>query len=409
MEGPAQPTRQSKGRAHPGEQYLTRRAGTPFWQITFRIDGHRIRESSGTADRLIAAELADKRWREVFREIRLGERQLAEMTLYDACLRYYTEVSAGTTYGDRGQIYHFKVLKLAIGANTLLSALDDDVVNRAVQAMRNRKPTKGRPATLSGSTINRYLTTLNNVCRRARKLWRVNVGPWTKAEHKQPEPQGRELFLEHHQARDLVAAACGHLQPILLLDMMTGLRRDNAVLLQWETVSLDLARAVLLQKGDRRLTISLPPPAVQMLAAIEPDPAKRRGPVFRFGNPNTPCACPRCADRKSRVAGEPPRPSRYAGQPVRSIKRAFATAVKGAGLDDLPAGRLRIHDLRHSFASWLLAACGDLKIVQLALGHQQITSTARYAHLLPGRKESAIADAAAALMGTPAAKIRDAG
>ena len=96
-------TRQTKGRAHPGEQYLARREGSPHWQIAFRIDGYRVRESSGTTDRLTAAELAERRWREVFREVRLGERKLEELTLYDACLRYYQEVSAGTTYGDRGR------------------------------------------------------------------------------------------------------------------------------------------------------------------------------------------------------------------------------------------------------------------------------------------------------------------
>ena len=334
-------TRQTKGRAHPGEQYLARREGSPHWQIAFRIDGYRVRESSGTTDRLTAAELAERRWREVFREVRLGERKLEELTLYDACLRYYQEVSAGTTYGDRGQIYHFKVLNQALGPNTLLSQLDDAAVNTAVQRMRTRPATKGRPAQLSGATINRYLTTLSNVCRRAAKLWRTNVGAWTKAEHTQPEPAGREVYLTHDQARALLAAASGHLRPILLLAMLTGLRRDNVVLLQWETVTLDLARAVLVQKGGTRLTVTLPPPAVQLLTSIEPDAAKRKGPVFRFGNRHVGCTCPRCADRKD--ADGRMVPSRYAGEPIRSVKRTFATAIEAAGLDALPDGRLRLH------------------------------------------------------------------
>ena len=304
-----------------------------------------------------------------------------DLTLNDACIRYIGEVSRGQ------HKYNMKVLLKAFGRGTLLSQLDDARVNGAVQWLRTRPATKGRPAKLSPATVNRYLTTLHVVCRRARELWGVQVGAWNKARHMQEEPDGREVFLEQDQARALVAAAVGHLRPILLLDLMTGLRRDNVVQLTWEQVSLDLARIVLVQKGGRRHAVALPPAAVQLLDGLQPDPLGRKGPAFRFGNPNVPCACPRCAHKQQR----------YAGQPIRSIKRAFATAAKAAGLDALPSGRMRFHDLRHTFASWLLAACGDLRIVQDALGHRVLTTTARYAHLMPGRKEAAIAAATAHL------------
>ena len=47
-----------------------------------------------------------------------------------------------------------------------------------------------------------------------------------------------------------------------------------------------------------------------------------------------------------------------------------------AGLDDV-----RIHDLRHSFASRALAAGESLSMIGKLLGHADIQSTARYAHL----------------------------
>jgi integrase len=388
--GQPTPARQSKGRQVPGEEYLTRRRGSPHWQIGFRIERHRVRESSGTEDRLAAAELAHQRWSEVWRQVKLGEAPRRQLTLYDAFERYYAEVACKTAYGRRGQLYDMAVLRAAIGGSVLLSQLDDQLVNDAVQRMRTRKPTRGRPAELSPATVNRYVTTLHCVCRRARDLWGMEVGPWQRARHALAEPDGRETFLSHDEARALLAAACGHLRPILMLDLMTGMRRGNVLGLLWEQISLDLARAVLRQKGDRRLAVTLPPPALELLASIEPDPAKRRGPVFRFGNPAVPCACPHCLNR------------RFAGQPVRSIKRAFATAVRGAGLDALPAGRLRFHDLRHTVASWWLAESGDLKVVQEGLGHKDIASTARYAHLVTGRKEAVIGAAAERLIAAPA-------
>lgn len=52
--------------------------------------------------------------------------------------------------------------------------------------------------------------------------------------------------------------------------------------------------------------------------------------------------------------------------------------------------RPRIHDLRHSHASWLIAAGVDLATVQRRLGHESITTTVdRYGHLTPGQMETA--------------------
>jgi integrase len=60
-------------------------------------------------------------------------------------------------------------------------------------------------------------------------------------------------------------------------------------------------------------------------------------------------------------------------------------ARKAAGL----AG-LRVHDLRHAHASWLLAGGADLQIVKERLGHASIVTTERYLHTLPDADESAV-------------------
>jgi len=60
--------------------------------------------------------------------------------------------------------------------------------------------------------------------------------------------------------------------------------------------------------------------------------------------------------------------------------------VERAGLVDF-----KFHDLRHTFASWLVMRGRPLKEVQELLGHQTITMTMGYAHLSPDRLRDAVA------------------
>lgn len=60
-------------------------------------------------------------------------------------------------------------------------------------------------------------------------------------------------------------------------------------------------------------------------------------------------------------------------------------ARKAAGLD-----KVRIHDLRHAHASWLLAGGADLQVVKERLGHASISTTEKYLHSLPTADETAL-------------------
>ena len=388
-----QPAKAPEPRRIPGEEHLAARKGSDIWQIRFSIGSHRFRESSGTATKIDAGALALKRWQEEWDRIKLGVVPKQEMTLNRAFSWFYLEKAKGTAYGEGGQKFILRVILETLGPRTLLSELTDAKVNDMIQAVRVREhPGAGRgPRTkaAAGGTINRYLAALSAVCKRAREVWHVEVGDWSAKNHRQRESQNREVFLDHEQARRLVDAATGHLRPILLFSLMTGLRRANVLGLQWEQVSMDMGRAVLIQKGDRRLGVTLPPQALELLRSLRPALEDRTGPVFVLGNPNVPCGCSRCLSPGS------------AGKPLGSVKKAFQTAAKAAGLRDMPAGRLRIHDLRHTAASWLLAAGGDLQVVKEVLGHSNIATTGRYVHLLPGRKETVVADASAALFAAP--------
>jgi integrase len=66
------------------------------------------------------------------------------------------------------------------------------------------------------------------------------------------------------------------------------------------------------------------------------------------------------------------------------LKNAWATIRKKASLPDV-----RVHDLRHSFASFLASNGASLPLIGAMLGHSQPATTARYAHLFDDAQRKA--------------------
>ena len=70
-------------------------------------------------------------------------------------------------------------------------------------------------------------------------------------------------------------------------------------------------------------------------------------------------------------------PSDTPGQPVQEVRRFWAQIQKQCGLQEV-----HIHDLRHTFASLLVSGGASLEMIGKLLGHSQMQTTLRYAHLM---------------------------
>ena len=73
------------------------------------------------------------------------------------------------------------------------------------------------------------------------------------------------------------------------------------------------------------------------------------------------------------------------GEPFKDVNSSFATALKKSGIP-----HFRYHDLRHTFASWLVMKGVDIRTVQELLGHKDLRMTMRYAHLAPDHMKRAV-------------------
>jgi integrase len=168
-----------------------------------------------------------------------------------------------------------------------------------------------------------------------------------------PLNNSRERFLSTEEAGRLIEAAEKSRNPLLApvvgLLLLTGMRVSELLSTRWEHV--DIERKTLFvptSKTGRSRYVPLAKAAVEIIERLQ----RKEGAVFLFPSPK----CPKTH--------------------LTTIKHGWQTA---RDLAMLPG--LRIHDLRHSAASFMVNSGVDLFAVGKVLGHANVASSARYSHL----------------------------
>jgi len=214
---------------------------------------------------------------------------------------------------------------------------------------------------LKPSTVNKHIFLYNRVLTLARH-WGMLEPRKTFGQKMARVPVGDapQRLLEPPEIARLLAACDATRHPwlplIVRLLLLTGARKGEVLNARWRDI--DPARGVLtvpVSKSGRARRIVLGAAALELLDQIA-DRAQALGQSTLprdalFTNPET-------------------------GLPYTCIHRAFDRARGRAGLKTV-----RIHDLRHTFASLLVNAGVSLYEVQKLLGHGSVQMTQRYAHL----------------------------
>lgn len=208
----------------------------------------------------------------------------------------------------------------------------------------------------SASTANRHLGLLRTVFNVAVRWGVVQRNPCDGVKKIQ-EPPPRERYLSLEETGKLLKALDEEWNPVMSssirLLLFTGLRLHEVLDLRWEDVNQELKsfRLRITKSGKSRIVY----PSSLAWAEIEKMRQHRLGThpfVFPGRNPNE----------------QTTRPT-----------RAFHEALTRAGIE-----RIRIHDLRHTFASQMVQSGATLFEVQRVLGHTTPLMTQRYAHLTEG-------------------------
>jgi integrase len=292
------------------------------WWVKFKAGGETIRRSAGTAIKREAREFERALRDRVAQDLRAGRSgRPVTRSFQEALLRWISEGAPKSMWSHARNVRPY------------LDRVPLESVVPAAHAMKADMRKHG----LSVMTINRRLAVVRRVLNVAYREWdwlREPLGEKLKLFSERG--MAREVFLSHADVEALLDAVKNETaKRVILLAAYTGLRRGELLGLQpsnWQSPYIVLTSNT---KGKKPRTV---PVIEEMQALVEPLPFDIH---------------------------------------IETLRDEFERARKAIGRPDI-----RLHDLRHTFASWL-AQDSDVPLTTIRdlLGHSNLAVTSKYAHL----------------------------
>jgi integrase len=328
------------------------KTGRKFWNFRYQWRGRAKRLWIGEmGPHLLLKQVKDRVW-EMKAMISRGEdpgawkqQQAAMLTFGEFVEQQYLPYANKTVRRPDIIVSRLNTGALPWFRNKLL----DTITTRDVQQFHATMKEK-----LSAITANHHLIALKRVLNVALQ-WEVITGKNPAVGVKKfQEPTGRDRYLSTDEVQRFLVALdeCDNVPVASGLRMLlyTGLRSAEVFSLPWSEVDFE-AKSIHLRKTKagkaRRVYLSS-----QAWAEIERMKERHDG-THKFVFPGY-----------------------HPGDHVREPHRCFRNILKAAKIDDF-----RIHDIRHTHASYLVQSGASLFEVQKALGHSSSQMTQRYAHL----------------------------
>ncbi len=327
---------------------VLRRKNRPGYYVRVRYKGQEIIRAAGT-DRRTADEYLAQLLRATVREDLLGEKQIASMTFQEfgpILLQSLKARHAPTTIAcETGRIRHVSDW---FGTRALKDITVADVLD-FLENLRNARQ-------FGPCGVNRYASFLSVAFKLAVQRGYARTNP-VKEIPRTREPVRPVAFVSGADVTKLVAAAKDpRFGAMLRVLADTGLRRSEALALEWRDVDLKRGCLVVRKSKSRR------PRQVELTAEVHAAFTK----LFKERAP-TPIKGPELVWPE------------WASKRATSVSSRFTRLANRLGMTGM-----RLHDLRHGFCSRLAQAGVPLPTIAALAGHTSYVTTQRYASHLPG-------------------------
>lgn len=334
-----------------------------IWYIQYFFGARRIRKAVGPLKK--EAEAALGKIKGVIREGRYFEKkEFPQITIEELADRYKEWGRVKKSFNNFDAVNLKPILEFFKGR--LISKITEYDVE-TFRAHRKMVPTKAkmpearRPR--SNSTLNHELGTLKQLFNKAVAWGFAEKNPTAKVKLL-PTTKGRTRFLTVEEAGALLRAAPGHLRPILLAALETGMRRGEIMNLKWADVDM---KGGMIYVAETKTGRPRHIPMSSRLRATLGRLPRRLGSNYVFTG----------IKRFPKIGRD--------GEPFHDVRTSFENACRRAGIEGF-----RFHDLRHTAASHMVMAGVPFKTVGEILGHTTAAMTERYSHLTPEHKRKAV-------------------
>ena len=325
---------------------LQKRKDGSVYVIDFRSQGIRHRVSTKTSDRRTAElflkdiEVQIAKGKFGFGDVRRKEVTLQEFM--DRFLQFSKAMKAAKTFAlDQ---YCFQSFSRFVGNVTMNHISNGKIEDYRIKRLEDVKP----------ATVNLEIRHLKSAFELAVRWGVISANPFKGIKQVKVKNSNLPMFF----GKDEVAALLdsipdGDFKNLIQFYLYTGCRREEALHLTWKDIDLERRKVIFREtKSGLSRVVPLNGAVVGLLKAME-------------------------------RAGERPFP--FNGD---FVTHRFKKYLRASGVD--PSGSLRLHSLRHTFASHLVMAGVDITTVSRLLGHSSVKVTEIYAHLAPDHLKSSV-------------------
>jgi integrase len=311
------------------------------WYIDFYTQGRRVREKVGPNKKL-TEKVLNKVKTEVIENRYLDIRRKPKVK-FDTLVEQYLQYAKANKRSWNRDEFSLKSLAQSFSGKYLY-----EINPYLIESYKTE-----RRRLVSPATVNRELACLKHILTKAVEWEMIQANPAKKV-RLFVENNKRIRYLTEEEIHRLYQNASGHLKPIIITALLTGMRRNEILKLKWEDIDFD--HRIIFVRNTKNNEMREVPMNDALMVVLK---------SFRFNSPYVFV--------------------REDGKPYISIRTGFESALRRAGISDF-----RFHDLRHTFASHLIMKGVDLMTVKEFLGHKTIDMTLRYAYLSPDHKRHAV-------------------